>query len=959
MAIKKSEPMNAPSQWPRLGRFHLAMILAMILIAGAMPATSGAQAGGGGGSDQGGGQTACGPDTGKPCPTGSSATGTGTAGEQPNWQNGFTQKQTSNAAGAQAAGKAKGAQTTAPAGARAAANRAVPQPLESVENPNTLSGCPTMPIEEEINPAEEESNPNGASNANQGNPNSEAESNPNGASNANQGNPFSAAGANRARAEAARERNLYYYSNPTGAPRMVGGIPYCDLPSLRDLNQLVPNGFGAAPKRFGSDAFYIGAGNADELPMDLPVGPDYVLGPGDSVMVNMWGGQSARIEQMVDRQGQISLPDAGAIQIAGLSIANAQAVIQAVLNKQFHDEHVELSLGQVRTVRVYVVGDVQQPGAYDLSALSTPLNALFLAGGPTARGSLRILRQYRGGALVKEFDLYDFLLKGLRTDPGHLQPGDTILIPPAGPQVTVRGYVHRPAIFELHGETTLDQMLNLAGGPLVTASLKQIHVERVVAHERRTMLDLQLPSDHAELLKTLSSFQVQDGDDVLISPILPYNKRKVYLEGHVYRPGGYPYKDGMTINDLIHSYQDVLPEPADHAELVRLQAPDYRPETINLNLPDILAGNDSVPLQPFDVVRIYGRYEIDAPMVRIAGQVLRPGQYPMSKGMRVADLVRMAGGFARGAYRKEADLSSYTIENGQRVLVKDSVVQIEDAMQGDKDANVPLEPGDVVGIRQLTGWQDIGASIAVNGEVEFAGTYAVEEGERLSSVLKRAGGFRADAFPEGAVLDRIDVRNLEEKNRDELIQRIESETPATKFNSNEPVQNQQETLQAMRQQQQEAIAALRSHPAEGRLVIRISSDISRWANTPADIVVRTGDRITIPKRPDVVVISGQVYNPGGLFFEPGRDAKWYMERAGGVTDFGDKKHILVMRANGEVVAQSNRLFYGGELNVRMHAGDSIIVPEKVIGGSQLWRNLIATAQVMSSVAITGAAVGAF
>jgi protein involved in polysaccharide export with SLBB domain len=946
VAIQASTFTIAKFRRPRFSRIHLFGVFVVMLAAGMIPVTMGAQAGSSGEGGQSGSQTACGPGTAIPCPAGTNATGAGATPGQATGIGGATQVQNPSApgTGAQAAGKANGAQSTAPT--NPPARRPVP---ETVENPEVLSGCPATLIEEETNPAEGEANPSGAEETDQNNPNA----NPAGTRQTDQNNP----NANRAGTRPTNSRNPY--SNPTGAPRIVGGIPYCDIPSLRDLNQLVPNGFGEAPKRFGSDVFYIGTGNTNELPMDLPVGPDYVLGPGDDIVVNMWGGQSQRLNELVDPQGQITLPEAGAISVTGLTIAGAQTAIQAALNNQFHNEQVEISLGRVRTVRVYVVGDVQQPGAYDLSALSTPLNALFMAGGPTARGSLRILRQYRGGTLVKEFDLYDFLLKGLRTDPGHLQPGDTILVPPVGPQVTVRGYVHRPAIYELHGETTLDQVLDLAGGPLVTASLKEIHVGRVVAHERRTMLDLQLPNDHAELVKALSSFQVQDGDNVLISPILPYNKQEVYLEGHVYRPGRYPYQDGMTINDLIHSYQDVMPEPADHAELIRLLAPDYRPEAINLNLPDILAGNDPMPLQPFDVVRIYGRYEIDPPLVRISGQVLRPGEYPMSKGMKVADLVRMAGGFTRGAYRKEADLSSYSIENGDRVLVKDNVVQIEDAMRGDQAANVALEPGDVLGIRQLTGWQDIGAAITVIGEVQFSGTYAVEEGERLSSVLKRAGGFRADAFPEGAVLNRISVRDLEEKNRDELIRRITAEAPATRLSPNEAPQNQQEILQAMHQEQQEAIASLSSHPVEGRLVIRISNDISKWANTPADIVVRAGDRITIPRRPEVVVISGQVYNPGGIFFEPGRDASWYLQRAGGVTDFGDKKHVFVIRANGEVVARPKRTIYGGQLSVRIHTGDSIIVPEKVIGGSLLWRNLIATAQVMSSVALTGAAVGAF
>lgn len=1025
MVIQKNKLTVANSACFLYRKAHYGLAVMVLLVVAAMPAMCRAQAGGSGDDDQnpapvqgGNGQTACGPGTGIPCPTGSNTQGNGTGNGQTNWPNGYQQGQRPNngMTGQQVPGRANTTQRNFPATKPAAS-----EPTENIENPDVLSACPAIPIEEQMNSATEEEenpspdmppdrskrfpynqgypyspaggpNPNGTTGTNQATEIPEEKPNPGETQDANQVyryfnpqvNPnetqgeqgtqgsqgnletetsdryiYSAEESDRLRAEATRERNLYFYSNPVKSPRLYGGIPYCDLPSLRDLNQLVPNGFGVPPKRFGSDAFFIGTGNVNELPMDLPVGPDYVLGPGDSVSVNMWGGQSARIEQVIDRQGQISLPEAGSVPVAGLTISGAQAALQTSLNNQFHNEHVEISLGRVRTVRVYVVGDAQQPGAYDLSALSTPLNALYLAGGPTSRGSMRVLRQYRDGKLVKEFDLYDFLLKGLRGDPGRLEPGDTIQIPPAGSQVTVRGYVRRPAIYELHGETTLDQVLDLAGGSMVTADLKEIHVERVVAHEQRAMLDLQLPSDHADLVKALSSFQMQDGDNVLISPIPPYNKRKVYLEGHVYRPGSYPYQDGMTINDLVRSYQEVLPEPADHVELVRLQAPDYRPETLNLNLPEILAGNVSMPLQPFDLVRIYGRYEIDAPMVKITGQVLRPGRYPMSKGMTATGLLRMAGGFARGAYRKEADLSSYTIENGQRVLVKDRVIQLDAALQGEKSADVLLEPGDVVGIRQLTGWQDIGASIAVNGEVEFAGTYAVEEGERLSSVMKRAGGFRTDAFPEGAILVRVSVRALEEKNRDELIQRIQSQTPIMKANSGDTGQTQQDTLQAMRQQQQEAITALRNHPAEGRLVIRISRDIASWANTPADVVVRAGDKITIPKRPDVVVISGQVYNAGGIFFEPGRDAKWYLQRAGGVTDFGDKKHIFVIRANGEVVAQPSRLLYGGELNVRIRAGDSIVVPEKTFGGSMVWRNLLATAQVMSSIAITGAAIGAF
>jgi protein involved in polysaccharide export with SLBB domain len=747
-------------------------------------------------------------------------------------------------------------------------------------------------------------------------------------------------------------------SEQPGELRRLTPVPYSNLPSLRDLySQEVPD--GSRLRRFGSDAFELGSGNANLLPMDLPVGPDYVLGPGDNLIVNMWGGQSARLNRTVDRQGEIALPEAGTVAVSGITITQAQDAIQKALGTQFQDEHVELSLGRVRTIRIYVVGDVQRPGAYDVSSLSTVVNALYAARGPTNHGSLRILKQYRANQLVQEIDLYDFLLHGVRSDMQRLIAGDTILVPPVGPQVSVSGMVRRPAIYELKGKEDLKDVLSMAGGVLVSADLKEIRVERVEAHEDHTMLRVQIP-DGALDTDQLTSFMVQDGDNIQVSPILPYNEKVVYLEGHVFKPGQYAWREGMTVSDLVHSYQDIMPEPADHAEVVRLVPPDLHPETISFSLPDELVGNGPVPLQPFDTVRVFGRYQIDSPKVSIFGPVLRPGTYPMPQGMTVTDLVRMAGGFRRSAYHEEADLSSYKVENGQKVLIGYSVVDIGKALDGDKGADVPLEPGDVVGIRQLTGWNDIGSSITINGEVAFAGTYGIELGERLSSVLKRAGGFNADAYPEGAILDRVQVRELEENNRQEMIRRVESSIPNASQGVNGTSQDQLNTLQAMRQQQQDVLAALRGHPPSGRMIIKISSDIGSWENTPADIVVRAGDHLTIPKRPDFVLVSGQVYNATGITYRPGKEAGWYLHQAGGATRSGDKRAIFILRADGSVVGDgSGTIFDGGVLSTKMHPGDSVIVPEKIVGGSQLWRNIIGTAQIASSVALTGAVAGVF
>ena len=514
------------------------------------------------------------------------------------------------------------------------------------------------------------------------------------------------------------------YEDPDSPQVQRRPNPYKNLPSLRDLYTQFP-ATEKKLRRFGSEMFLMGGANTNQLPMDLPVGPDYVLGPGDSLVLNLWGGQSSRLDRPVDRQGQIALPEAGTLTVAGLTIAGAQEAIQNALSTQFRNEHVEISLGRVRTVRVYVVGDVQRPGAYDVSSLSTPLNALYAAGGPTNTGSLRTLRHFRGTTLVREIDLYDLLLKGVRADMDRLQPGDTLLVPPAGPQVSVYGTVRRPAIYELKGEQGLNSVLDLAGGVLVSASLKQIRVERIEAHESRTMISVQLAEGAKDIATDMAAFKIQDGDSVRVSQILPFSQQIVYLDGHVFRPGKYPYKDGMTINDLLHSYQDVMPEPADHAELVRLQPPDYRPETISFSLPDVLIGNDPIELQPFDLVRVFSRYEIDAPKISIEGEVLRPGDYPLSHGMTVAALVQMAGGFKRSAYREQADLSSYVVQNGQKVLLNHTTVDIQKALDGDKSADVELKPGDVVSIKQLTGWEDIGASVTVTGEVGHTGTYGI------------------------------------------------------------------------------------------------------------------------------------------------------------------------------------------------------------------------------------------
>jgi protein involved in polysaccharide export with SLBB domain len=752
--------------------------------------------------------------------------------------------------------------------------------------------------------------------------------------------------------------------NITDSPSVLRRPTPYNLLSLRDLYTQIPED-DAKLKRFGSDVFLNRNSSvqttARQMPIDLPIGPDYVLGSGDGLTINIWGGVSQSLNRVVDREGKIVLPEAGTIVLAGLTLQQAQTAIEGALSRQFHDPKVSITIARMRTVRVYVVGDVQRPGAYDLSSLSTPLNALYAAGGPTSVGSLRVIRHYRGKELVREDDLYDFLLHGVRMDDERLLSGDTLMVPPVGPQVAVSGMVRRPAIYELKGDSTLASILEDAGGATVAAALDQITVERIEANQNRESIHLNIPTGGAQesTQKVISDFHVKDGDRVRVGSILPYNQQAIYVEGHVVRPGKFPYHDGMQLNDVMRSYQDLLPEPAVKGDVVRLVAPDLHVETIQFNVADVLIGNSRIDLKPFDTIRVFGRYEVDSPQVTIRGEVLRPGVYELSEGMTAAQLVKMAGGFKRDALTEAADLTSYNIQDGKKVISDRASINIGQAVNvSASSSDRPLKAGDVLTIHQISGWNDIGASITMNGEVTYPGSYGLQEGERLSSILRRAGGFRSTAYPDGAVLIRPEVQQLQEKSRDELIRQIETTSAAARVTTSLNGQDQAALVQAATQQQAEVLQRLRSQPAVGRLVIRVSGDIDSWANTAADIEMRSGDVLTIPKRPGFVLVSGQVYNASAITYVPGKNAGWYLARSGGTSNLANRGEIFVIRANGSVVGKRSGRWYGGDvLSTQLEPGDVVVVPQKIIGGSMFWRNLLTVGQISSSIAITAAVAG--
>jgi protein involved in polysaccharide export with SLBB domain len=829
--------------------------------------------------------------------------------------------------------------------------------------------------------------------------------------------------------------------------------PYASVPALYDL--YVQAASSTRPtQRFGLDIFQRGAAKTDLLPMDLPVGPDYVVGPGDGLAIDLWGGVSQRLMRTVDREGRVSLPEAGPLLVSGKTLGDIQDQVQRILRTQFRDVSADVSLLRLRTVRVYVVGEVAAPGAYDISSLSTPLNALFTAGGVTPRGSLRQLEHYRGSQLVEKVDAYDLLLHGVRRNVQRLESGDSLRVPPLGPTVTVDGMVRRPATYEIRAEKNLEDVLDLAGGILPAAALRHIEVQRLVAHDKRTMfsLDLGEASDVEAVRQQMRRFAVQDGDQVHIFPIAPYNTEAVYLEGHVLRPGRYSYREGMKLTDVIASYKDLLPEPSGrYAEIVRLKAPDYRPVVESFDLTKALENPASAPeLQPLDTVRIFGRYDFEAaPEIMITGEVrspgryatsgqqhlrdvlyqaggvspdawldsaqvfriqpdgttkvfsvnlrnaldgnaldnllleprdrvlvhrqpelaeprsvyvqgdvAHPGRYPLAGNMHASDLIRSAGGLLRSAAPEDGKLTHYVTKSDSAAPAPHMVaVNLRAALEGDADHDLALNSGDVLTVPEKTGWKDVGSSVSLRGEVRHPGTYGIRNGERLSEVLERAGGFNPDAYPYGAVLTRREVRDLEMKSHEELVQRVKYEEVALKSlpENNEDQKNAKLTAVA---QVRTTLEQLQAAAPLGRVVIHIQGDVKQWKNTDADPVVRDGDELVVPKKANYVMVTGQVFNPTSIGYQSGRSARWYLSQAGGMTQMANRQAAFVIRADGSVVAAKNNSggwWKGDPLDTVLKPGDTIIVPEKApnVGGRN-WQATLQIAQIAASAAFTAA-----
>lgn len=688
---------------------------------------------------------------------------------------------------------------------------------------------------------------------------------------------------------------------------------------------------------FGYDVF-APKNTSFDAPSSGPVPPDYVLGPGDNVRVQLFGNVNGIYEYEVSRDGILNLPEIGPVTVAGLPFSEFRDDLNNRVAEMLIGTQVSVTMGALRTIRVFILGDANRPGSYVVSGLSTISSALYRSGGISEVGSLRNIQLKRSGRVVARLDLYDLLISGNTANDRRLQPGDVIFIPPVGNTVSVVGAVKRPAIYEVSSKASVRGVVDLAGGLSNDAFAEGVRIERIDIDGTRKIVSVNLKDNNA------AAMLVRSGDTLLIPEILPDVDNGVVLSGHVYRQGTFAWRPGLRLTDIIQSPDELKPGVDMSYVLIRRERERGQPiDVLSSDLAAALTDKTSennVVLQPRDQVFVFsldlGRqrtilpiveelqrqatFDRPASQVQIGGNVRAPGLYPLENGMRVSDLIRAGGRLSEEAYTMQAELTRYSVTGGQSRIVETRNVDLAAVLRGDMSADFELAPYDYLSINRIPEW-DSTWTVTLEGEVTFPGQYRVKRGETLAEVLKRAGGLTESAFPEGAVFLRESLREREEEQIELLARRLESDLTTLSLQTADT--GGADTLTTGR----ELLEQLRGTKAVGRLVIDPNHLYLDGAADPSvNIELRDGDTLLVPPRSQFVTVIGETQQNTSHLFAPDLSRDDYINLSGGLTRRADKSRIYVVRANGAVVVRNQSRWLGRGGRVEVMPGDTIVVP---------------------------------
>ena len=811
-------------------------------------------------------------------------------------------------------------------------------------------------------------------------------------------------------------------------------------------------------KPFGFDFFQESSVSVAAERKDVPVPGDYVVGPGDEVKLFFWGRLNAQHNLLVDRDGNITIPQVGPVKVGGMTFEEmSKHLIKQ--SESMVGANIDVTMGSLKSIPIFVLGDVKRPGAYTIGSFATVTDALLIAGGPSGIGSLRHVQLRRKEKTVTTFDFYDLLIKGDKSKDAILQAGDVVFVPVVGPLVGVAGNVKRPAIYELKEKTNLKTLFDLAGGIIPTANTQQIQVERFIKNERQVVVDI----NDKELMRA-KEIMLHDGDLVKVFNIVDKDVNAIYVEGNIKRPGKYEFRDGMRVSHVIKGVDGLLAETdMNYAVIKRLKPPQLEPELIPFNLGKAIGGKDHSEdkvLMARDTISIFskwtfqekpslvvdgevrsaGKFDLADNMtikdaillagglttnaylqyaelyrtdkitkkvslvkfnprkvldgdkeenmvlkdqdrimihsvlgyeyqktVTIDGEVLRPGEFQYTENMTVRDLVLAAGNIKESAYLDQAELSSQVIESGDKAKTVHRKVNLRAALNGSDAENVVLKPYDRLFVKPLTNWRRE-RYVTVNGEIRFPGKYILHEGEKLSEVIERAGGYKENAYLRGAVFTRSSVQVLQQKNISEMADRLERDL----YTGNATVTSiSAEGMEAKKieiQQKRAFIESLRNLKATGRMTVRLAH-VRLLKGSPFDIEMEDGDALYIPMNNRVVNVMGAVMSNASLVYVETLKPGDYIDMAGGYTRYADDGNTYVLKVDGSARRIPGRINWNwnrqrwemgafGEETQSVEPGDTIVVPEKLERIAWL-REIKDITQIVANIAVAAGAVYLF
>jgi polysaccharide export outer membrane protein len=722
-----------------------------------------------------------------------------------------------------------------------------------------------------------------------------------------------------------------------------------------------------ALKPFGYDLFENSAFNF-QLTLNAPVPGDYVMGAGDGLQVQLFGSQNQTLKLSVSRDGRISFPQLGPIEVEGRRYSEVKADIESRVAREMIGVRANVSMGDTRAINIFVLGEAKFPGSYTVSGLATVTTALFVAGGVKATGSLRNIQLKRQGALARTLDLYDLLMHGDSTNDAKLLPGDVVFIPPVGSTASVDGDVKRPAIYEIKGSQTISDLIQMGDGLTPTADRDNAALVSVDAQQQRIVLNVNpsLPSGQGPALR--------NGDTLHVLRLRPQLDLGVRLLGYVYRPKYFAWREGLRLTSVIPSVDELKPHADQNYLLIRRELPPNRRITVlsadlaaALRAPgsaadvllmprdtiqafDLETSRESVIQPLMDELRVQANLTQPVQIVHIDGRVKVPGDYPLETGMRVSDLVRAGGSLDSAAYGSHAELSRYVVDNGEQRRTEVLAIDLAAIRAGDESANVPLKPFDRLSIKQISGWTEQ-EQVTLKGEVRFPGTYTIKRGETLRSVVERAGGLTELAFAAGSVFTRVELRVREQEQLNRFAERMRQDIAEEALESARG--NNAGSTQAL-SIGQSLLDQVKAAKAVGRLVINLQAALHAKPGSSDDVILRNGDELIVPKQQQEVMVIGEVQSASSHLYKRHMSRDDYIDQSGGLTRQADRRQIYVVRADGSVES-GHRGWFSASADVEVRPGDAIVVPldTERLPGLVLWE---AITTILYNIAIATAEV---